>query len=967
MVDNAPTDPYAATYAPEQYPAQTISDQYGGETAAAAAAAADMYEPAGQHALPPDPLQRARGCPLVSFGFGGKLCVMFPQTVQRFTQQDGYDGGAPITKTMPSVIKIKKLRDVMDEPTVSSLSQFVGPALMDSKMGAKSKKKEVLAYMDRRINDMSALQEPHAETRVLLWRLVKLLIEKETSIGDADKTDAAVRELVQPASALETDDQGNFSVPAYAQVETRDEDAENRERAQKVLDKLQHYLLTGDRSGAVDYAMQEDLWAHALIISSCVNKDVWKNVVNNFVERELSESAGGKPRQDRYNVTGDKQALRVLYSLFAGSGGAAISEFLHKPSNTPFIGAATGGQIQVTDEQLSQWQVTLTLILANRTPHDAEAITALGDILRTHGWLAAAHICYLVAPQTSIHSGIDTPNVRLTLLGSEGGATFAQLDAYLLTELFELAVCTKQGGPAALPFLQGYKLVHAWWLADFGYLAEAQRYCEAIANAIKAYTKGSPYLHHRLLESLKEFSELCEVSGGQKLGGDAGSWLKNKLSKNSLDSLWGSLEGKFNKFVSGEDIPAEEAPVRKSTEIMANPYDAAVDGPPARSASAFDFRNANRVGVESLRRAATPTASMVSEAYMRRASSPGAHAAAGQFGRGFTPLGDSSEPQQQQQQAPYGSPSAVPDMYSYGAQPANATMSPFGHPQQQQQPSSYYGADESSYQPYQYDQPVQDHATSSYYGNDPYQPQDTQEQQPEQAPAYGTNEYGHAAPSYESYAAQTAPATTVEDDDDLGFGNSALNKPKSGLTTSEEAAPDRTQSSPPEVQSESTSGASDKDGENKEEKKGWGLFSIFSRSSTPSNQKEEKKAVKANLGEESSFYYDKEAGRWVNKTAGAQEEKPAPLPPPPKATPSKTSSPAPPPSGTSTPPPPPSGATTPGGGPPGMPRATSASSLGGPSTPPLSAMSPPPSGSGRRAGGRKPMRSRYVDVFNQPS
>lgn len=113
-------------------------------------------------------------------------------------------------------------------------------------------------------------------------------------------------------------------MPAYAQVETHgDDDAENRERAQKVLEKLQHYLLTGDRSGAVEYAMQEDLWAHALIISSCVNKDVWKTVVNNFVERELSESAGGKPRQDRYNVTGDKQALRVLYSLFAGSGGAA--------------------------------------------------------------------------------------------------------------------------------------------------------------------------------------------------------------------------------------------------------------------------------------------------------------------------------------------------------------------------------------------------------------------------------------------------------------------------------------------------------------------------------------------------------------------------------------------------------------------------------------------------------------------
>lgn len=359
--------------------------------------------------------------------------------------------------------------------------------------------------------------------------------------------------------------------------------------------------------------------------------------------------------------------------------------------------------------------------------------------------------------------------------------------------------------------------------------------------------------------------------------GDAGSWLKNKLSKNSLDSLWGSLEGKFNKFVSGEDIPAEEAPVRKSTEIMANPYDATVDGPPARSASAFDFRNANRVGVESLRRAATPTASMVSEAYLRRSSSPGAHAATGPFGRGFTPLGETqaeSQQQQQQQQHParYGSPSAVPDMYSYGAQPTNATMSPFGHAQQQQ-PSSYYGADESTYQPYQYEQPAQDASASSYYGQDTYQPHDAQEQQ-QQPSAYGNNEYGGApAPSYEPYAAQTAHApAAAEEDDDLGFGNSSLTKPKTAPATSEGTVPDRSQSSPPEAQSESVSGASDKESESKEEKKGWGLFSIFSRSSTPSNQKDEKKAVKANLGEESSFYYDKEAGRWVNKTVSPDED-----------------------------------------------------------------------------------------------
>ncbi|KAI9491844.1 Sec23-binding domain of Sec16-domain-containing protein [Zychaea mexicana] len=486
---------------------------------------------------PPDPLHRARGCPIVTFGFGGKMCVMFPQTVQRFTSHVGYESGAPITKAMPSAVRISKLKDVVgsdQNPTVASLASFVGPVLNDSKGSTKSKKKEVLAYVDKRIEELTAalpvqeglgVEYRHAENRVLLWRLIKTLTENDGSIGDGDKMDIAVRALVQPIEKGDENDQGNFSVPAYAQADghQQDEDAENCERSKKVLGELEACLVKGDRSGAVEYAMQEDLWAHALILGSCVNKDVWKKVVTNFVERELSQSAGKTPRQDRLNVTGDKQALRVLYSLFAGSGAASISEFLPAATpqqrlGTPFGVSPQTQPAQATEDQLQQWRITLTLILANRTPRDTEAITSLGDILRAHGWLDAAHICYLVSPQSSLHSGIDAPHVRLTLIGAEGTTAFSDLDAYYLTELYEFALSTKQGGASSLPFLQGYKLVHAWWLADFGYLTEAQRYCEAIANAIKGYTKGSPYLHRQLLENLKEFGELCEAASGHSIG-----------------------------------------------------------------------------------------------------------------------------------------------------------------------------------------------------------------------------------------------------------------------------------------------------------------------------------------------------------------------------------------------------------------------------------------------------------------
>lgn len=54
---------------------------------------------------------------------------------------------------------------------------------------------------------------------------------------------------------------------------------------------------------------------------------------------------------------------------------------------------------------------------------------------------------------------------------------------------------------------------------------------------------------------------------------DPASWLNPKFQKKTLTSLWGSLEGSFTKFVSGDEIVAQEpAPARKSTEIMSRPF-----------------------------------------------------------------------------------------------------------------------------------------------------------------------------------------------------------------------------------------------------------------------------------------------------------------------------------------------------------------------------------------------------------
>ena len=80
-------------------------------------------------------------------------------------------------------------------------------------------------------------------------------------------------------------------------------------------------------------------------------------------------------------------------------------------------------------------------------------------------------------------------------------------------------------------------------------------------------------------------------------------------------------------------------------------------------------------------------------------------------------------------------------------------------------------------------------------------------------------------------------------------------------------------------------------------KKGWGLGGWFrkgSMDSTPASspQSQPGKPIRAKLGEESSFYYDPDLKRWVNKKASKEEQaKASATPPPPKGPPRQNTAP----------------------------------------------------------------------------
>ena len=122
-------------------------------------------------------------------------------------------------------------------------------------------------------------------------------------------------------------------------------------------------------------------------------------------------------------------------------------------------------------------------------------------------------------------------------------------------------------------------------------------------------------------------------------------------------------------------------------------------------------------------------------------------------------------------------------------------------------------------------------------------------------PTADTNDTSYQPQSY----APTPQATTQADDDedDLGFGNSKKKPAKEEPDSKEENKTTR-EEKPNEMTSEDKK-------EQQEKGSGWGIFSLFGGKSKEKESSDEKKAVKANLGEQSSFYYDEKEKRWVNK------------------------------------------------------------------------------------------------------
>ncbi|KAI5122954.1 hypothetical protein M0805_006834 [Coniferiporia weirii] len=979
-----------------------------------------------------DPLGRASAkVPIVSFGFGGKFVTCFHTSP---TLDTGFD--VALSSRKCTDVHMRILHKLIPESALDvSATAYPGPLFGDpgtpvtalvrttvsSSTKTKAKKTKVVAYLTERAEEIErglgyltsgGIDRRRADGKLALVRLLQVMVEYDGQLHGSPAAENAARTAVLPRLASTQDATGSsafLNAPTGASLASGGlglTGSDEKPLAQyavrpSVLGTLQDFLLRGEKRKAYHYALDEKLWAHAMVISSSMDKDAFKEVVNEFIRTELGVKPGARANVP---VTNGHESLRLAYSIYSGQSSAAVQHLFPTKSlqagPTSLLQPPTPMNLMtplspnfpppslaanIPPEILSQWQEYAVMLFSGQMgAESSSALTTLGDYLLSNDWIEAAHCCYLLSPQSSPIGGVGAPSVRIVLVGSQSpqrnSAFLRDPDSLIFSEIAEFALslhAPSKGQEAFMgfPHLQAYRLVRALQLAEMGHIPIAKRYCEAINNSA---FRPSPYLSQLFSDQLKEFSN--RIAGNPEL--DKGnSWIGGKISKPSLDSIGDWLGGTLSKFVAGE--AESSSPVTgESHPALNNP------------AYAGAFSHYSAISSTNTSRGPSPAPSFVNSFVNTTAMSNGPPGRSGSamavktLTNSYAPVNRSSSAMD------YSRPESRKNTPPPRVASADAGTTSFAQSQSFSQAMTGYGygnngsLDHATNGFASHSESVEQHQQesgwwSSAYGDSSVTPTATtffkvneQANVNEHGPGFISLMDDHnMTPSplvATTFAASGGKVTGMNDDleDDLGLGNNNSKK----RPESTEGGEDRKSA---EIGNEDSKKPDAKPSLSTSSSGSW-LGRWFGRSASASSPG----PVKANLGEETTFYYDKDLKRWVNKKSGAETPKSTAPPPPPSR--AQTVSPSRSMSMSHSGPPPPSPL------PPGRPQSAMDSTSAPPprkpimrvrsnlipeesastSAPPTPAVmsslsAPPPTGRPRSAAAKKSVRSRYVDVFQQ--
>ncbi|XP_053841687.1 protein transport protein Sec16B isoform X1 [Vidua macroura] len=363
---------------------------------------------------------------------------------------------------------------------LEELQAFPGPLARED-----LHKVDVMTFCQQKITTGCDLSTQKGRDSSLLWKLLVLLCRQNGSMVGSDTAELLMQDCrrqdkykrQEPVASLMglTDDEWASRQPGALDLLTGEVPPIMETQAQ-IVEKFTKLLYYGRKKDALVWAMRNQLWGHALFLSSKMDPRTYSWVLTGFT----STLATNDP-------------LQTLFQLMSG----------RIPQAALCCGDATWGD----------WRPHLAVMLSNKVGDmelNHRAIVTMGDTLASKGAVEAAHFCYLMADIPFGYFGAKAD--RMALLGSshcQAFSWFARTEAVQRMEIYEYCQQLRQPESFLLPF-QVYKLLYASRLADHGLPAQALQYCELIGTAL---LRQDPAVHPVLAQQVVRLAErlkLCD-------------------------------------------------------------------------------------------------------------------------------------------------------------------------------------------------------------------------------------------------------------------------------------------------------------------------------------------------------------------------------------------------------------------------------------------------------------------------
>ncbi|XP_058802718.1 uncharacterized protein LOC131670805 isoform X2 [Phymastichus coffea] len=348
------------------------------------------------------------------------------------------------------------------DSTFRELRSYPGPLIK-----GVTHKKTIIEYCENKIKKAPLNEEIfEVSSYVLLYELMIMLIQQNGNVVGVDIASLLLRnkeaypyEATKPMkepirrestiserSGASGSDRG---ITADTVQSLEKEEVKPRKTVEQLTDEFRNTLLYGLVREALEFAMVEGLWGHALFLASKLDKRTHASVMTRF--------ANSLPTQD---------PLQTLYQLHSGRVPASVT--------------------CISDARWDDWRPHLAMIISNTSANpeiNRRAISTLGDTLASRGDVYAAHFCYILSQVD--FGAYGQSNVKLVLIGANHHkpySDFISTDAIMLTEIYEYA--RKLSEPFTLIELQTFEFNNAIKMVDYGLVEKALLYIEQVATNI---------------------------------------------------------------------------------------------------------------------------------------------------------------------------------------------------------------------------------------------------------------------------------------------------------------------------------------------------------------------------------------------------------------------------------------------------------------------------------------------------